>query len=84
MMVIALLLSPRYQLFSEATPRTIVGTEGTVKVLLSRISSLSVIDYTEKPYNEMILSSSNIHAKKNELKKKKNVFLLIFSSNTHT
>ena len=30
----ALLLSPRYQLFSEATPRTIVGTEGTMKVLL--------------------------------------------------
>jgi hypothetical protein len=35
MRVIALLLSPRYQLLSEATPRTIVGTEGTIKVLLS-------------------------------------------------
>jgi hypothetical protein len=28
------LLSPRYQLFSEATPRKIVGTEGTIKVIL--------------------------------------------------
>ena len=28
------LLSPRYQLFSEATPRKIVGTDGTIKVLL--------------------------------------------------
>ena len=35
MRVIALLLSPRYQLLSEATPSTIVGTEGTIKVLLS-------------------------------------------------
>jgi hypothetical protein len=34
MRVIALLLSPRYKLFSEATPRKIVGTEGTIKVLL--------------------------------------------------
>ena len=34
MRVIALLLSLRYQLFSEATPRKIVGTEGTIKVLL--------------------------------------------------
>jgi hypothetical protein len=34
MRVITLLLSPRYQLFSEATPRNIVGTEGTIKVLL--------------------------------------------------
>jgi hypothetical protein len=34
MRLIALLLSPRYQLFSEAPPRTIVGTEGTIKVLL--------------------------------------------------
>ena len=34
MRVITLLLSPRYQLLSEATPRTIVGTEGTIKVLL--------------------------------------------------
>jgi hypothetical protein len=34
MRVIALVLSPRYQLLSEATPRTIVGTEGTMKVLL--------------------------------------------------
>jgi hypothetical protein len=32
--VIALLLSPRYQLLSEAMPRTIVGTEGTIKVPL--------------------------------------------------
>jgi hypothetical protein len=32
MRIIALLLSPRYQLFSEATPRKIVGTEGTIKV----------------------------------------------------
>jgi hypothetical protein len=38
------LFSPRYQLFSEATPRKIVGTtprkivgtEGTIKVLLSK------------------------------------------------
>ena len=35
MRVIALLLSPKYQLFSEATPRKIVGTEGTIKVLLT-------------------------------------------------
>jgi hypothetical protein len=34
MRVIALVLSPRYQLFSEATSRKIVGTEGTIKVLL--------------------------------------------------
>ena len=34
MRVIVLLLSPRFQLFSEATPRKIVGTEGTIKVLL--------------------------------------------------
>jgi hypothetical protein len=34
MRVIALLLSPRYQLSSEATPRKIVGTEWTIKVLL--------------------------------------------------
>ena len=27
-------LSPKYQLFSEATPRAIVGTEGIIKVLL--------------------------------------------------
>jgi hypothetical protein len=31
---IALLLFPRYQLFSEAIPRKIVDTEGTIKVLL--------------------------------------------------
>jgi hypothetical protein len=34
MRVITLLLSPRYHLFSEATPRKIVGTEGTIKVIL--------------------------------------------------
>jgi hypothetical protein len=34
MRLIALLLFPRYQLFSEAPPRKIVGTEGTIKVLL--------------------------------------------------
>ena len=34
MRVIVLLLSPRYQLFSEAMPRKIVGTEGKIKVLL--------------------------------------------------
>ena len=34
MRVIALLLSSRYQLFSEATWRKIVGTKGTIKVLL--------------------------------------------------
>jgi hypothetical protein len=34
MRVMSLLFSPRYQLFSEATPRKIGGTEGTVKVLL--------------------------------------------------
>ena len=34
MRVIALLFSPRYQLFSEAMQRKIVGTEGTIKVLL--------------------------------------------------
>ena len=34
MRVIALLLSPRYQLFSETTPSKIFGTEGTIKVLL--------------------------------------------------
>jgi hypothetical protein len=39
MRVIALLLSPRYQLFSEATPRTIVGT-GDNKSAITRISSL--------------------------------------------
>jgi hypothetical protein len=32
--IIALLLSPRYQLFSEATLRKIGGTEGTITVLL--------------------------------------------------
>ena len=34
MSVIALLLFPRNQLFSEATPRKIVGTEGTIKTIL--------------------------------------------------
>jgi hypothetical protein len=34
MKVIALLLSSRYQAFSEVMPRKIVGTEGTIKVLL--------------------------------------------------
>jgi hypothetical protein len=34
MRAIALLVSSIYQLLSEATPRTIVGTEGTIKVLL--------------------------------------------------
>ena len=34
MRVITLLLSPRYQLFSKATPMKIVGTEGTINVLL--------------------------------------------------
>ena len=34
MRVISLLLSPKYQLLSEATPSTIAGTEGTIKVLL--------------------------------------------------
>jgi hypothetical protein len=34
MRVITLLFPPRYQLLPEATPRTIVGTEGTTKVLL--------------------------------------------------
>jgi len=36
MKVISRLLSPRYQLFSEVMPRTIVGTdlEGTIKVIL--------------------------------------------------
>jgi hypothetical protein len=36
MRVIALLLFPRYQLFSEATPRKIVCKEGTIKVLLPK------------------------------------------------
>ena len=35
MRVITRLLSPRYQLVYEATPRTIVGTEETIKVLLN-------------------------------------------------
>ena len=34
MRVITLLLSPRYQLFSEETSRKIVGIQGTIKVLL--------------------------------------------------
>jgi hypothetical protein len=34
MRVIALLLPPRYQLFSKVMQRKIVGTEGTIKVLL--------------------------------------------------
>ena len=34
MRLLAPLLSPWYQLLSEATPRTIVGTEGTITVLL--------------------------------------------------
>jgi hypothetical protein len=34
MRVIVLLLFPRYQLFSEATPRKIVGTEEAIKVPL--------------------------------------------------
>ena len=33
MRVIALVLSPRYQILSEAMPRTIVGIERTIKVL---------------------------------------------------
>jgi hypothetical protein len=36
MRVLALWWSPRYQLLSEATPRTIVGTERTNKVLLPK------------------------------------------------
>ena len=40
MRVIALLLSPMYQLLSEAMPRTIVGTEGDNKSAITRISSL--------------------------------------------
>jgi hypothetical protein len=35
MRVITLLLSPRYQLFSESMPRSIVETEGAIKVLFS-------------------------------------------------
>jgi hypothetical protein len=34
MRVIVFVLSPRYQLFSEATPRKIVDTEWTIKLLL--------------------------------------------------
>jgi uncharacterized protein with PQ loop repeat len=34
MRVITLLLSPMYHLFSEATPKKIVGTEGEIKVIL--------------------------------------------------
>jgi hypothetical protein len=34
MSIIALFMSPLYQLLSEATLKTIVGTEGTIKVLL--------------------------------------------------
>jgi hypothetical protein len=34
MRVIALVSSPKYQLFSEVMPKKIVGTEGTIKVLL--------------------------------------------------
>jgi hypothetical protein len=48
MRVIALVSSPRYQLFSEAMQRKIVGTEGTIKVLLP-----------EYQVNGMILSPSN-------------------------
>jgi hypothetical protein len=41
MRVIALLFSPRYQLFSEATPRKIVGTEGTIcKIVRSSVMLL--------------------------------------------
>jgi hypothetical protein len=32
MRIVTLVLSPRYQLLSETAPRTIVGTEGTIKV----------------------------------------------------
>ena len=45
MRVIVLLLSPRYQVFSEAMQRKIVDTEGTIKVLLSNIKSISVLLY---------------------------------------
>jgi hypothetical protein len=51
MKVIGLLLSPRYQLLPEAMLRTIVGTEGTTKVLLPEYQvywpSLLKIQYTE-------------------------------------
>jgi hypothetical protein len=50
MRVIALLLSPMYQLFSEATPRKIVGTERTIKVHWFKLNDV---------YNGMILSLSN-------------------------
>ena len=36
MRVITLLLCPRYPLLSEAMPRTIVGTERTIKVLIPK------------------------------------------------
>jgi hypothetical protein len=42
MRVIILLLSPRYQLTSEVMQRTVVGTEGTIKVLFDDI--LKIID----------------------------------------
>jgi hypothetical protein len=46
MRVIALLLPPRYQLFSEATPRKIVDTEGTIKVLLSEYGDIGgIVDH---------------------------------------
>jgi hypothetical protein len=44
MRVIALLLSPRYQLFSEATPRKIVGIERTTtkRTIISHHKSLNI------------------------------------------
>ena len=45
MSVIALLLYPRNQLFSEATPRKIVGTEGTIKTLLPECVFFKLIHF---------------------------------------
>jgi hypothetical protein len=65
----ALFLSPRYQLFSEATLMKIVGTEGTIKVLLPeyQVNHISWIFLNHSyhwfelndVYNGMILSPSN-------------------------
>jgi hypothetical protein len=51
MRVITLVLSPRYQLFSEATPRKIVGTEGTIKCYYPHTQSISVYYYISLEYN---------------------------------
>jgi hypothetical protein len=66
MKVIALSLSPRYQLFSKAMPRTIVGTEGTIKVykkertkLKKMLFFINVFLQIHSHENVLVLKSTN-------------------------